>query len=155
MNLAHYDVKPSNILISPDGNVKLTDFDLARPVRASIVSSSVGTLRYLPPECFRPNFGNCGATAEKADIWMVGIVYYLTLFGKHPVCNDKMTPEEAKVTLGRFRGELQYPTPVADISRWICQSCLHPDPRCRPTASQLLIGLRMMLEQLQSQQMQM
>lgn len=151
MNVAHYDVKPSNILVTRDEQVKLTDFDLTRNVKEPITSSSVGTLRYLPPECFRANFGNCDATAEKADVWMVGIVYYLMLFGKHPICSDKMTHDDARLALSHFRGDLCFPAPISDLSRWLCQSCLHPDPRCRPTASQLLIALRGSLEQQQQQ----
>lgn len=149
MNVAHYDVKPSNILVTRDEQVKLTDFDLTRNVKGPITSSSVGTLRYLPPECFRANFGSCDATAEKADVWMVGIVYYLMLFGKHPICSDKMTHDDARLALAQFRGDLCFPAPISDLSRWLCQSCLHPDPRCRPTASQLLIALRGSLEQQQ------
>ncbi|RLN72686.1 hypothetical protein BBJ28_00022517, partial [Nothophytophthora sp. Chile5] len=69
--IAHYDLKPSNILIDQDGCVKLTDFDLTRSAKEPTSNSTVGTLRYLPPECFRPSQGDCEATAEKADMWMV------------------------------------------------------------------------------------
>jgi hypothetical protein len=142
MEIAHYDLKPSNILISKDECIKLTDFDLARDVSEPIASSSIGTLRYLPPECYRPNFGDCQGTAEKADIWMVGIVYCIMLWGKHPICNDKGSQQEAKESLARYNGQLTYFRPVSDISRWVIQGCLHPDPRCRPTASQLLQALQ-------------
>lgn len=141
MEIAHYDIKPSNILITDDECVKLTDFDLARDVHEPISSSSVGTLRYLPPECYRPNFGNCGGTAEKADIWMVGIVYCLMLWGKHPICHDKSSHDDAKESLAQYTGQLAYSRPVSNLSQWIIRGCLHPDPRCRPTALQLLQAL--------------
>ncbi|GAB9470784.1 hypothetical protein Gpo141_00008019 [Globisporangium polare] len=140
--IAHYDLKPSNILVTKDVCVKLTDFDLARDVHEPISSSSVGTLRYLPPECYRPNFGDCQGTAEKADIWMVGIVFCLMLWGKHPICGEKSTIDEAKASIARYNGQLTYSQPVPDRSRWIIQGCLHPDPRCRPSASQLLQALQ-------------
>ncbi|KAG1710306.1 hypothetical protein DVH05_017310 [Phytophthora capsici] len=141
MGVAHYDLKPSNILIDHDGCVKLTDFDLTRDAKAATSNSTVGTLRYLPPECFRPNRSDCEATAEKADMWMVGIVYCMMVTGKHPVCPDKSTHADVKTTMAQYTGELRYARPISDLSRWILQGCLHPDPRCRPTAAQLLVAL--------------
>uniref|UniRef100_A0AAV1UPT1 Protein kinase domain-containing protein n=1 Tax=Peronospora matthiolae TaxID=2874970 RepID=A0AAV1UPT1_9STRA len=148
MGIAHYDLKPSNILIDQDGCVKLTDFDLARDAKSTTSNSTVGTLRYLPPECFRPKRGDCEATAEKADMWMVGIVYCMMITGKHPICPVKLTPAEFKSMMSRYTGAIQYARPVSDLSRWIIQGCLQPDPRCRPTAAQLLVALQnVMLQQ--------
>ena len=148
MGVAHYDLKPSNILIDQDGCVKLTDFDLARDVKSPTSKSTVGTLRYLPPECFCPKRGDCAATAEKADMWMVGVVYCMMTTGKHPICPDKPTHAEVKSMMSRYNGELHYARPVSDLSRWILQGCLQPDPRCRPTAAQLLLALQnVMLQQ--------
>lgn len=147
IGVAHYDLKPSNILIDHDGCVKLTDFDLTRDAKAAIFNSTVGTLRYLPPECFRPNRGDCEATAEKADMWMVGIVYCMMVTGKHPICPDKSTHVEVKTLMAQYTGEFRYARPVSDLSRWIMQGCLHPDPRCRPTAAQLLVALRNVVSQ--------
>ncbi|POM61741.1 Serine/threonine protein Kinase [Phytophthora palmivora] len=148
MGVAHYDLKPSNILIDHDGCVKLTDFDLTRDAKSATSSSTVGTLRYLPPECFRPNRGDCEATAEKADMWMVGIVYCMMVTGKHPICPDKSTHAEMKTMMAQYTGELRYARPISDLSRWILQGCLHPDPRCRPTAAQLLVALQNVAPQL-------
>ncbi|GLE00191.1 hypothetical protein PINS_up008918 [Pythium insidiosum] len=142
MKIAHYDIKPTNILIGRDESVKLTDFDLARNVHEPITSSVVGTLRYLPPECFRPNFGDCQGTAEKADIWMVGVVFCVMLWGKHPIVADKATHDQARAMIGRFTGAIHYPHPISELSRWIIQGCLHQDPRCRPSAFQLLQALQ-------------
>ncbi|ETL25100.1 serine/threonine protein kinase [Phytophthora nicotianae CJ01A1] len=142
MGVAHYDLKPSNILIAQGGCVQLTDFDLTRDAKAATSNSTVGTLRYLPPECFRPNRSDCEATAEKADMWMVGIVYCMMVTGKHPICPDKSMHAEVKAMMAQYTGELRYARPISDLSRWILQGCLHPDPRCRPTAAQLLVALQ-------------
>ncbi|KAE8876579.1 hypothetical protein PF005_g11367 [Phytophthora fragariae] len=147
VGVAHYDLKPSNILIDHDGCVKLTDFDLTRNAKSATSNSTVGTLRYLPPECFRPNRGDCEATAEKADMWMVGIVYCMMVTGKHPICPDKSTPADVKSTMAQYTGELRYARPISDLSRWILQGCLHPDPRCRPTAAQLLVAMQNVVPQ--------
>ncbi|KAG3109735.1 hypothetical protein PI124_g11130 [Phytophthora idaei] len=147
MGVAHYDLKPSNILIDQGGCVKLTDFDLTRDAKAPTSTSTVGTLRYLPPECFRPNRSDWEATAEKADMWMVGIVYCMMVTGKHPICPDKSTQAEVKATMAQYTGELRYARTISDLSRWVLQGCLHPDPRCRPTAAQLLVALQSVVPQ--------
>jgi serine/threonine protein kinase len=47
----HRDVKPANILVSSSGDIRLTDFGIARPVtRQSSREMPPGTLRYMPPE---------------------------------------------------------------------------------------------------------
>ncbi|RLN60905.1 hypothetical protein BBJ28_00010087 [Nothophytophthora sp. Chile5] len=148
-NIAHYDLKPSNILIDQDGCVKLTDFDLTRSAKEPTSNSTVGTLRYLPPECFRPSQGDCEATAEKADMWMVGIVYCMMVTGKHPICSEKSSHADVKAAMAQYSGELRYARPISDLSRWIFQGCLHPDPRCRPTAAQLLVALQSAAQQQQ------
>ncbi|EEY55978.1 protein kinase [Phytophthora infestans T30-4] len=147
MDIAHYDLKPSNILIDQGGCVKLTDFDLTRDAKAATSNSTVGTLRYLPPECFRLNRSDCEATAEKADMWMVGIVYCMMVTGKHPICPDKSTHAEVRAMMAQYTGDLRYARPISDLSRWILQGCLHPDPRCRPTATQLLVALQNVVPQ--------
>lgn len=142
MKIAHYDLKPTNILVGRDGCVKLTDFDLARDINEPISSSVVGTLRYLPPECFRPNFGDCHGTAEKADIWMIGVVFCVILWGKHPIIPEKASHDDARRALGGFNGSIAIQRPVSDLSQWIIHGCMHPDPRCRPSAVQVMQALQ-------------
>lgn len=46
MNLAHFDLKPSNILVFDEGFVKLTDFQLAKPCAARVEVHNEGTMKY-------------------------------------------------------------------------------------------------------------
>ena len=142
MRLAHYDIKPANVLVGWDQCIKLTDFDLARKVDEPIAPSHVGTLRFLPPEVFRSDPNRSDATAEKADIWMVGLVYGWMLWGRHPVLPAKLSRLETETTLQRFEGLTHYIAPVSALSHWVLQQCLHPDPLQRPTAAQLLDGIQ-------------
>jgi serine/threonine-protein kinase len=84
--LVHRDVKPGNLLITPDGQVKITDFGIARVAdQVSLTANGqvMGTVQYLAPE---------QATGKSAtpstDIYSLGIVAYEALAGKRPFTGD-------------------------------------------------------------------
>lgn len=84
--LVHRDVKPENVLISDDGEVKIADFGLVRAVAAAgITSASVilGTAAYLSPEQVRD--GNAG---PRSDVYSAGILTYELLTGSTPFTGD-------------------------------------------------------------------
>ncbi|MEN9603917.1 MAG: hypothetical protein RL545_606 [Actinomycetota bacterium] len=80
--LVHRDVKPGNLLITPEGQVKITDFGIARvadQVSLTATGQVMGTVQYLAPE---------QATGKPAtpstDIYSLGIVAYEALAGRRP-----------------------------------------------------------------------
>jgi serine/threonine-protein kinase len=84
--LVHRDVKPENVLISDDGEVKIADFGLVRAVAAAgITATSVilGTAAYLSPEQVRD--GNAG---PRSDVYSTGILTYELLTGGAPFTGD-------------------------------------------------------------------
>ncbi|WP_172591956.1 protein kinase domain-containing protein [Mycobacterium leprae] len=84
--LVHRDVKPENILISDDGDVKIADFGLVRAVAAAgITSTSVilGTVAYLSPEQVRD-----GDASPRSDVYSAGIMTYELLTGHTPFTGD-------------------------------------------------------------------
>jgi serine/threonine-protein kinase len=84
--LVHRDVKPENVLISDEGDVKIVDFGLVRAVAAAgITSTSVilGTAAYLSPEQVRD-----GNASPRSDVYAVGIVAYELLTGQTPFTGD-------------------------------------------------------------------
>lgn len=84
--LVHRDVKPENVLISDDGEVKIADFGLVRAVAAAgITSTSVilGTAAYLSPEQVRD--GNAG---PRSDVYSAGVLTYELLTGHTPFTGD-------------------------------------------------------------------
>jgi serine/threonine protein kinase, bacterial len=84
--LVHRDVKPENVLISDDGEVKIADFGLVRAVaEAGITSTSVilGTAAYLSPE----QVGS-GDSDPRSDVYAVGILAYELLTGRTPFTGD-------------------------------------------------------------------
>ncbi|HSS24517.1 MAG TPA: protein kinase [Mycobacterium sp.] len=84
--LVHRDVKPENVLISDDGDVKIADFGLVRALAAAgITSTSVilGTAAYLSPEQVRG-----GNTSPRSDVYSAGILTYELLTGRTPFTGD-------------------------------------------------------------------
>ncbi len=84
--LVHRDVKPENVLISDEGDVKIVDFGLVRAVAAAgITSTSVilGTAAYLSPEQVRD-----GNASPRSDVYAVGIMAYELLTGQTPFSGD-------------------------------------------------------------------
>ncbi len=84
--LVHRDVKPENVLISDEGDVKIVDFGLVRAVaEAGITSTSVilGTAAYLSPEQVKD-----GHASPRSDVYALGIVAYELLTGQTPFSGD-------------------------------------------------------------------
>ncbi|MGG0643609.1 Stk1 family PASTA domain-containing Ser/Thr kinase [Sporosarcina gallistercoris] len=80
--IIHRDVKPQNILMDEDGDVKITDFGIAMALTATShtkTNSVLGTVHYLSPEQARG-----GMATKKSDIYSLGIVFYELLTGKLP-----------------------------------------------------------------------
>ncbi len=77
----HRDLKPENILISKEGDVKLTDFGLAKPLQTEETQPGllVGSLAYMAPELL-----NDGKSSFASDIFSFGVIGYELLMGQHP-----------------------------------------------------------------------
>ncbi|WP_100812566.1 serine/threonine-protein kinase [Microbacterium sp. BR1] len=84
--LVHRDIKPGNLLITPDGRVKITDFGIARiadQVPLTATGQVMGTVQYLSPE---QASGHPASAAT--DIYSLGIVAYECLAGKRPFTGE-------------------------------------------------------------------
>lgn len=84
--LVHRDIKPGNLLITPDGRVKITDFGIARiadQVPLTATGQVMGTVQYLSPE------QASGHPASPAtDTYSLGIVAYECLAGRRPFTGE-------------------------------------------------------------------
>ena len=80
--IVHRDVKPQNIMVLPDGTIKVTDFGIARFARSeqrTITDKAIGSVHYISPEQARGE-----TTDEKADVYSVGVMLYEMLTGQLP-----------------------------------------------------------------------
>lgn len=141
---AHYDLKPSNILVCENNTIKLTDFHLTRDADSICSSCDEGTMKYLPPECFNGAKDVSNNTAEKADMWMLGIIYYSLLFGKHPILGSKSTGDMIKLSYMKYTGTIHFPTTpsISSFSKNLISTCLNVNPECRLPASELYKALQ-------------
>lgn len=76
------DMKPANIMLKPDGTIRLIDFGIAREYKKGKAgdTTSIGTRGYAAPE----QFGDKGQTDARTDIYSLGVTLYHLVTGKNP-----------------------------------------------------------------------
>jgi eukaryotic-like serine/threonine-protein kinase len=81
--IVHRDLKPSNLMVTTDGDIKLTDFGIAKDLDATALTATgrtLGTAAYMSPEQIR----GTPAVSHKTDLYALGILLYQMLVGKAP-----------------------------------------------------------------------
>ncbi len=93
----HRDVKPGNLLVRPNGELKIVDFGIARLASSSMTASGllVGTPDYMSPEQARGH-----EIDQRSDIFSAGAVFYYMLTGRKPFAASGLT-----AVLARVQGE--------------------------------------------------
>ncbi|MDA3147073.1 serine/threonine protein kinase [Leucobacter sp. UCMA 4100] len=134
--LVHRDIKPGNLLITPDGRVKITDFGIARiadQVPLTATGQVMGTVQYLAPE----QASGHNATA-KTDVYSLGIVAYECLNGKRPFTGDS----QVAIAMAQINDKPPaLSEEIAEPVRNLVFSCLEKDPDLRPeTAGKLALA---------------
>ncbi len=142
--IIHRDLKPQNVLLGRDGQLKVTDFGLAKDVdedRGLTASGDLlGTPSYMAPEQAAGRIGGVGPTT---DVYAIGAILYTTLVGRPPfqaaslsdtlrqvIEQDAVAPRLLSATIPR------------DLET-ICQKCLGKEPSRRyATAADLAAELR-------------
>ncbi len=128
--LVHRDIKPGNLLITPDGTVKITDFGIARladQVPLTATGQVMGTVQYLAPE----QAG--GKPASPAtDIYSLGIVAYEALAGKRPFRGES----QVAIAMAQIKETPpELPTSIPEPVRRLVMSCMAKKPDGRPASA--------------------
>lgn len=131
--MVHRDVKPGNLLITPEGHVKITDFGIARvadQVSLTATGQVMGTVQYLAPE------QATGKPASPAtDIYSLGIVAYEALAGKRPFTGDsQMAIAMAQIN----EAPPALPSNIDPRVHTLILSCLAKKPGQRPESAMVL-----------------
>ena len=104
--IVHRDVKPQNIMLLQNGNIKVTDFGIARFSRGetrTMTESAIGSVHYISPEQARGEI-----TDDKADIYSVGVVLYEMITGKLPFESDSAV----SVAIMQLQNEAVHPRDI-------------------------------------------
>lgn len=105
--VVHRDVKPQNVMLQPDGQLKMMDFGIARISRAenqTMSEKAIGSVHYISPEQARGD-----VTGATADIYSVGIMLYEMLSGRLPFESDNMVSVAIKQISDK-------PKPLAEVA---------------------------------------
>lgn len=128
--LVHRDIKPGNLLITPDGRVKITDFGIARiadQVPLTATGQVMGTVQYLSPE------QASGHPASPAtDIYSLGIVAYECLVGKRPFTGES----QVAIAMAQINdAPPPLPATIAEPVRNFVMSMIAKKPDDRPATA--------------------
>lgn len=130
--IIHRDLKPANILLTSDGQPKITDFGLAKslemPTPHTADGAIVGTPCYMAPE---QATGRIDQVGPATDVYSLGVILYEMLAGKPPFQGASMldTLEQVRHQEPRVLHQLQKSVP-RDLET-ICLKCLEKDPQRR------------------------
>jgi len=128
--LVHRDIKPGNLLITPEGRVKITDFGIARiadQVPLTATGQVMGTVQYLSPEQ-----ASGRSASPTTDIYSLGIVAYESLAGRRPFTGES----QVAIAMAQINEQPPpLPDTISEPVRNLVISCLAKNPADRPASA--------------------
>ncbi|KAG4025975.1 hypothetical protein MFRU_047g00390 [Monilinia fructicola] len=145
-NIIHRDVKPTNILVNTNGQVKICDFGVSGNLVASIAKTNIGCQSYMAPERISgggisqagANPGG-GTYSVQSDIWSLGLSVIECAMGRYPY-----PPETYNNIFSQLSAIVDGEPPdlpaegFSSVARNFVRGCLNKIPNMRPTYADLL-----------------
>ncbi len=138
-HIIHRDIKPQNIIVSRNGNIKVTDFGIAKAATSNtLTSGQMGSVHYISPEQARGGYSD-----EKSDIYSLGITMYEMVTGRVPFEGEN----NVSVALMHIQNEIipprqYYPEIYSSLEKVILKATQKKPERRYLTASALIADLK-------------
>ncbi len=146
--IVHRDIKPDNVMVRPDGYVKLLDFGVARlrpeAVRAGATGPAtdagmvMGTIAYMAPEQARGE-----AVNPEADVFALGVLLYELVTGKHPFAAGSQVGTLHALMRDNPEPPIRLNPELPRAIDQLIVETLQKDPRLRPGASEVMFRLNL------------
>jgi len=137
MNLIHRDVKPSNILLNRQGDIKICDFGISGHLTNSVARTiNAGCKPYMAPE--RVDGDSKGSYGVRADVWSVGITLVEIAMGAHPYDKWKTPFEQLKQVVTEPPPKIDRAKGYSDQLHDFVSKCLTKDFHDRPKYGELV-----------------
>ncbi|XP_074301308.1 CBL-interacting serine/threonine-protein kinase 4-like [Silene latifolia] len=127
--VAHRDVKPQNLLLDDQANIKIADFGLSAIVQTPLndsvhlLKTACGTPAFAAPEIV----GRAGYDGSKADVWSCGVILFVLLSGYLPFDDGNLVVMYRRMCKKEYR----FPSWVSKSARGLITRLLDPNPNTR------------------------
>jgi serine/threonine protein kinase/tetratricopeptide (TPR) repeat protein len=149
-NLAHSDLKPSNILLTPTGRPMLLDFNLSTSANAPALKVG-GTPRYMSPEMLAACLEKKPLPVEavcRADLYSLAVIVYELLTGRHPLdIQQPIDLEDEELVRWFIEQQPRGTRPLRELNPAVppriarlLHGCLSADPLARPASAAVLVA---------------
>lgn len=138
-HIIHRDIKPQNIIVAKNGNIKVTDFGIAKAATSNtLTSGAMGSVHYISPEQARGGYSD-----ERSDIYSLGITMYEMVTGRVPFEGDN----NVTVALMHIQNDMisprdYYPDIYSSFEKIILKATQKKPERRYLTASALIADLK-------------